>query len=136
LKPNLSFAQLDKTRTEAERHRMRAEDGGSQATVAAALQDRIAGGAEELKEPMRTPIDRVKVELAASARPVTKGRPEGWGNAAAVESVETHKPLFPLSHRRLGISPTARDSHIPTARLRGPGKVENQKASDRPYATA
>jgi hypothetical protein len=23
--------------------------------------------------------------------------------------------------------PTARDSHIPTARLRGPGKVENQK---------
>jgi hypothetical protein len=35
-----------------------------------------------------------------------------------VESVEKQKQLSPSFHRPLGISQTARDSHIPTARLR------------------
>src|SRR5919198_394307 len=51
----------------------------------------------------------------------------GCGNAGPVESVEKQKQLFHSFHRPLEISPKARDSHIPTARLRGDGKVENQK---------
>ena len=35
-----------------------------------------------------------------------------------MESVEKQKQLFPSSHAPLEISPTARDSHIPTARRR------------------
>jgi hypothetical protein len=44
-----------------------------------------------------------------------------------VEGVEKQKQLSHSSHRPLEISQKARDSHIPTARLRGPGKVENQQ---------
>jgi len=51
----------------------------------------------------------------------------GRGNAGPVESVEKQKRLSPSFHRPLEISQTARDFHIPTARLRGHGKVENQK---------
>jgi hypothetical protein len=43
---------------------------------------------------------------------------EGCGNAGAVESVESRKQVSHPSHRPLEISPTARDFHIPTARLR------------------
>jgi hypothetical protein len=44
-----------------------------------------------------------------------------------VESVEKQKQLSHSFHRPLEISQTTRDFHIPTARLRGPGKMENQK---------
>jgi hypothetical protein len=43
-----------------------------------------------------------------------------------MESVEKQEQLFPSSHGPLGISPKARDSHIPTARHGPDGKVENQ----------
>ena len=52
---------------------------------------------------------------------------EGRGNAGPVESVENQRRVSHASHRPLEISQKARDSHIPTARLRGHGKVENQK---------
>jgi hypothetical protein len=61
----------------------------------------------------------------SAAVPITER--EGRGNAGAVESLEKQKRLFHPSHRPLEISQTPRDSHIPTARLRGPEKVENQK---------
>jgi hypothetical protein len=41
--------------------------------------------------------------------------------------MEKQKQLSHASHRPLEISQKARDSHIPTAWHRGPGKVENQK---------
>ncbi len=44
-----------------------------------------------------------------------------------MESLENQRRVSQAFHRPLGISPKARDSHIPTARLRGHGKVENQK---------
>src|SRR5713101_618175 len=81
--------------TEAERHRMRAEDGGGQVAAAAALQDRIAGGTQDGMSPER-----------------------GRGNDGPVERGEKQEQLFPSFPRPLGISQTARDSHIPTARLR------------------
>src|SRR5450756_621806 len=40
---------------------------------------------------------------------------KGYGNAGSMESVEKQKQLFPSFHSPLGISPKARDSHIPTA---------------------
>jgi hypothetical protein len=52
---------------------------------------------------------------------------EGRGNAGPVESVENQKQVSHAFHRPLEISQKARDSHIPTARLRSHGKVENQK---------
>jgi len=52
---------------------------------------------------------------------------EGRGNDGPVENVENQKRVSHAFHRPLGISQKARDSHIPTARLRGHGKVENQK---------
>jgi hypothetical protein len=55
--------------------------------------------------------------------PVTEGR----GNAGPVESVENQRRVSHAFHRPLEISQKARDSHIPTARLRGHGKVENQR---------
>jgi hypothetical protein len=44
-----------------------------------------------------------------------------------VEGEEKQRQLSHASHRPLEISQKARDSHIPTAELRGHGKVENQK---------
>jgi hypothetical protein len=44
-----------------------------------------------------------------------------------VERAEKQRQLSRFFHRPLEISPKARDSHIPTAWLRGRGKVENQK---------
>src|ERR1039458_6382526 len=38
-----------------------------------------------------------------------------WGPGRRHECVEKQKQLFPSSHSPLGISPKARDSHIPTA---------------------
>ena len=55
--------------------------------------------------------------------PLTEGR----GNAGPVESVENQERVSHAFHRPLEISQKARDSHIPTARLRVHGKVENQK---------
>jgi hypothetical protein len=52
---------------------------------------------------------------------------EGRGNAGPVEIVENQRQVSHAFHRPLGISQKARYSHIPTARLRGHGKVENQK---------
>jgi hypothetical protein len=52
-----------------------------------------------------------------------------------VESAEKQKQLSRPFHRPLEISQTARDSHIPTARLRGHGKVENQNQVS-PFPTA
>jgi hypothetical protein len=43
-----------------------------------------------------------------------------------VESVEKQKQLSHSFHRPLEISPTARDSHIPTAGLRCHGKAGDQ----------
>src|ERR1039458_4414070 len=51
---------------------------------------------------------------------------KGYGNAGSMESVEKQKQLFPSFHSPLGISPKARDSHIPTAWHAPDGKVENQ----------
>jgi hypothetical protein len=51
----------------------------------------------------------------------------GRGNGGPVERVEKQNQLSHSFHRPLEISQKARDSHIPTARLRGHGKVENQK---------
>jgi len=62
---------------------------------------------------------------AAAADPIAG--PEGRGNAGPVERVEKQQQLSHSSHRPLGISQMARDSHISTAPLRGHGKVENQK---------
>jgi hypothetical protein len=44
-----------------------------------------------------------------------------------VESVQNQRQVSHAFHRPLEISHKARDFHIPTARLRGYGKVENQK---------
>lgn len=44
-----------------------------------------------------------------------------------MESVENQERVSHAFHRPLEISQKARDSHIPTARLRVHGKVENQK---------
>lgn len=44
-----------------------------------------------------------------------------------MEGVEKQKQLSHSFHRPLEISQRTRDSHIPTARLRGSGKVENQQ---------
>ncbi len=55
--------------------------------------------------------------------PLTQGR----GNAGPVESVEKQKQLSHSFHRPLEISQKTRDFHIPTAWLRGYGKVENQR---------
>jgi hypothetical protein len=55
--------------------------------------------------------------------PLTEGR----GNAGSVESVENQRRVSHSFHRPLEISQKARDSHIPTARLRSHGKVENQR---------
>jgi hypothetical protein len=52
---------------------------------------------------------------------------EGRGNAGPVESMENQRRVSHAFHRPLEISQKARDSHIPTARLHGHGKVENQK---------
>jgi hypothetical protein len=53
---------------------------------------------------------------------------EGGGNGGPVERMEKQRQLSHTFHRPLEISQKARDSHIPTAGLRGHGKVENQKA--------
>lgn len=74
---------------------------------------------------------------------------ESCGNAGAMESVESQRRAFPSSHSSLGISQTARDSHIPTApihavatparnparRTVGGGKVEIQN-QDSHFPTA
>lgn len=52
---------------------------------------------------------------------------KGGGNAGPVEEVEKQEQLSHSFHRPLEISQKARDSHIPTARLRGHGKVGNQQ---------
>ena len=53
-----------------------------------------------------------------------------------MESEQNQKQVLHASHRPLEISLTTQDFHIPTARLRGPGKVENQKqVSHFPTAT-
>ena len=44
-----------------------------------------------------------------------------------MESVESQRRVSHSFHRPLEISRNARDSHIPTARLRGHGKVENPR---------
>jgi hypothetical protein len=72
---------------------MGAEDEGRPSGLAASLQERIAGRSG----------DGVR----------TGGK--GYGNAGFLESVEKQKQLFPSFHRPLGISPKARDCHIPTA---------------------
>ncbi|MBL8233361.1 MAG: hypothetical protein JNL98_33000 [Bryobacterales bacterium] len=48
--------------------------------------------------------------------------------------MEKQKQLSHSSHRPLEISPTTRDSHIPTARLRARGKVDNLAVSHFPTA--
>jgi hypothetical protein len=68
---------------------------------------------------MQTPI------LDAAAVRITERK--GCGNDGPVEGMEKQKQLSHASHRPLEISQKARDSHIPTAWHRGPGKVENQK---------
>jgi hypothetical protein len=68
---------------------------------------------------MQTPL------FDAAAVPITERK--GCGNAGPVEGMEKQKQLSHASHRPLEISQKARDSHIPTAWLRGHGKVENQK---------
>jgi transposase InsO family protein len=62
---------------------------------------------------------------AAAEASITVG--EGCGNDGPVEGMEKQKQLSHAYHRPLEISQEARDFHIPTARLRGHGKVENQK---------
>lgn len=50
------------------------------------------------------------------------------GNAGAVESVESPKQASHSFHEPLGnLAKRRRDFHIPTARAKRPGKVENQK---------
>ena len=58
----------------------------------------------------------------------SEAKQEGCGNAGAVESVENQKQDSHPSHRPLELSPTARDSHIPTARLRPGWKSGKPKA--------
>ena len=78
---------------------------------------------------MRSPDERGQGQVAAAMPnagvaevPLRKGR----GNAGPVERVEKQKQLSHSFHRPLEISHKARDFHIPTAQLRGHGKVENQ----------
>jgi hypothetical protein len=49
------------------------------------------------------------------------------GNGGTLERAEKQKQLSRPFHNPLEISQKARDFHIPTARLRGHGKEENQK---------
>jgi hypothetical protein len=50
------------------------------------------------------------------------------GNAGAVESVESQKQASHSFHEPLGnLAQRRQDSHIPTARAKPSGKVENQK---------
>ena len=55
----------------------------------------------------------------------------GWGscgNAGAVESVESQKQASHSFHEPLGnLAQRRRDFHIPTARAKRSGKVENQR---------
>src|SRR5260370_36320507 len=104
LKAEPKLGTVGPGRTEDQRNRVRPQDGRRQAAALAARQDRIATASQELIAPQG----------------------KGCGNAGSVESVEKQKRLSHSFHRPLEISPTPRDSHIPTARLRGPGKVENQ----------
>ena len=77
--------------------------------------------AEKRVEPMK-PAEQLELPGVKLEAELVKGS----GNDGTVEIVEKQKQLSHPSHRHLGISPKARDSHISTARLRGPGKVENQ----------
>jgi hypothetical protein len=86
---------------------MRHQDGRREGEAIAAVQDGVADSAAVL------------LKLA---------KQEGCGNAGAVESVENQKQVSHPSHRPLEISPTARDSHIPTARLRPGWKSGKPKA--------
>src|SRR5579872_4829605 len=96
----VAFAGTGETGAGHQRHRMRSPDERGQNQVTAAVPDAVVA----------------EVQL-------TKGR----GNAGPVERVEKQKQLSHSFHRPLEISQKARDFHIPTAQLRGPGKVENQK---------
>jgi hypothetical protein len=92
---------------------MGAEDEGRQSGLAEALQKRIAGRSG----------DGVRAEG------------KGYGNAGSMESVEKQKQLFPAFHSPLGISPKARDSHIPTAWHR-PGWKSGKPKSGFPLSHA
>jgi len=67
---------------------------------------------------------------------------EGCGNAGPVERVEKQKQLSHSFHRPLEISQTARDFHIPTARLRATmtlislSKHKNQRKEAGRYAAS
>jgi transposase len=61
-------------------------------------------------------------------------RPESRGNAATVEAVENQKPVSHRSHRRLGIPPKPRDSHISTAPIAG-ALDEKKKTRQPPSAS-
>jgi len=60
---------------------------------------------------------------------------KGYGNGGAVEREEKHKQLSLPFHRPLEISPTARDSHIPTA-WRRPGWKSGKPKSGFPLSHA
>src|SRR5208282_621862 len=53
--------------------------------------------------------------LAATAKSKPKPKPDSGGKDGTVEAVENQKQVSPCSRRPLEISPTARDSHFPTA---------------------
>jgi len=63
-----------------------------------------------------------------AARGAKKTGPGSCGNAGAVESVESQRQASHSFHEPLGnLAKRRRDFHIPTARAKRSGKVENQK---------
>jgi hypothetical protein len=97
---------------------MRTEDGGGEGKALAAVQDRIAHASEDIRPERK---QRLPVQLQLSAWVELAGwrqKGKGCGNDGPVESVEKQRQLSHAYHRPLEISQRARDSHIPTARLR------------------
>jgi hypothetical protein len=57
-------------------------------------------------------------QFSADGTPTNKPRSKRRGKDASMEAGGNHKPVPTVSHPRLEISPTTRDSHFPTRRLR------------------
>jgi hypothetical protein len=103
---------------------MRAQDGGCQGAVVAALQAGIAGAATREGIAQGQLERRERNTTCAGAQ--TRGK--GCGNDGPLESTEKQRQLSRPSHRPLEISQRRRDSHIPTAQLRPGWKSGKPKA--------
>src|ERR1035437_6116152 len=71
---------------------------------------------------------RARANEGGGGRHNEEPKGESYGNAGAVESVESQKQASPSFHEPLGnLAEGRRDSHISTAPATRDGKVENQE---------